>query len=67
MKIRGNRVELGEIESALTRHEKVREAAVALRRNVSGESSLVAYVVLKHVKATDETSGARLSEVSSVQ
>ena len=45
VKIRGHRVELGEVESTLTRHPEVREAAV-LARDDRGEQELVAYVVL---------------------
>ena len=46
VKVRGFRVELGEIEAALTRHPRVREAAVVVRRGKgSGEDQLVAWVV----------------------
>ncbi|MBI4662221.1 MAG: amino acid adenylation domain-containing protein [Verrucomicrobia bacterium] len=45
VKIRGHRVELGEIESVLCEHPNVREAAVTLRPNASGEDRLAAYVV----------------------
>jgi amino acid adenylation domain-containing protein len=44
VKIRGNRVELGEIESVLSRHPSVREAVV-LARAGTRESRLVAWVV----------------------
>ena len=43
IKIRGFRVELGEIESALARHPGVREAVV-LARSSGGETALAAYV-----------------------
>lgn len=44
VKIRGNRVELGEIESVLSRHPSVREAVVAARAGAR-EARLVAWVV----------------------
>ncbi|MEV6230157.1 amino acid adenylation domain-containing protein [Saccharopolyspora shandongensis] len=44
IKIRGYRVELGEIEVALAAHPQVREAVVVLHRGGSGDS-LVGYVV----------------------
>ncbi len=45
VKVRGYRVELGEIEAALRGHAAVRDAAVTLRRPRQGEPRLVAYVV----------------------
>src|SRR5262249_41113955 len=45
--IRGFRVELGEIEAALTQHPAVREAVVAARPDATGEMSLEAYIVVR--------------------
>jgi amino acid adenylation domain-containing protein len=47
IKIRGFRVELGEIESALTQHQLVRESVVVAKENAAGDKRLVAYIVPK--------------------
>ncbi|MFN6572456.1 amino acid adenylation domain-containing protein [Dendronalium sp. ChiSLP03b] len=48
VKIRGIRIELGEIESTILTHPGVREVVVVTRTiNISGEPSLVGYIVLK--------------------
>ena len=45
VKLRGFRVELGEIESVLNQHSDVRAAAAAVREKDDGHPQLVAYVV----------------------
>jgi amino acid adenylation domain-containing protein len=45
VKIRGHRVELGEIESVLSQHPAVLQSAVLVRKSDGHEARLVAYVV----------------------
>jgi amino acid adenylation domain-containing protein len=45
VKLRGFRVELGEIEAALAGHPAIRECAVVARNDTNGEKRLIAYFV----------------------
>ncbi|XXT19047.1 amino acid adenylation domain-containing protein [Sorangium sp. So ce429] len=56
IKLRGHRVELGEIEAAIEQLEGVREAAVVHRASAAGGPQLEAHVVLApgHAPAVDE-------------
>jgi thioesterase domain-containing protein/acyl carrier protein len=47
VKVRGFRVELGEIEAALGAHPSVRQSVAVVRRDGRGEASLLAYVVCR--------------------
>lgn len=53
IKIRGFRVELGEIENALKEHGDINEAVVIAKNNSIGNAMLVAYIVASEFVPTD--------------
>lgn len=54
VKVRGQRVEVGEIEAAIASHPSVAQAAVNLRRLRSGQAQLVAYVTPQGAPDADD-------------
>jgi amino acid adenylation domain-containing protein len=61
VKLRGYRVELGEIEAALNAHPLVRESVAAVREDTPGDQRLVAYLVARSEllhQADTETNGS---------
>jgi len=55
VKLRGFRVELGEIESILVQHPKVTEAVVVIREDRPGEKRVVGYLVTTDGAALDSS------------
>jgi amino acid adenylation domain-containing protein len=65
VKVRGYRVELGEVESWITRHAGIKEAAVVCRKDEAGQPYLAAYAVSDKVgdEPTTESVAAFLETV----
>ncbi len=56
VKLRGHRIDLGEIESVLRHHPDVREAVATLKDDESGQKQIVAYVSAKAGSSPDPSS-----------
>lgn len=54
VKIRGHRIELGEIEKAIQQYPDIEEVAVVAKKEPSGESNLVAYLISSKSVLMDE-------------
>jgi acyl carrier protein len=59
VKLRGFRIELAEIEAALTSHSEIVESVVEVRQAKLGGEHLVAYIVIKDESAPPSTSDLR--------
>jgi amino acid adenylation domain-containing protein len=59
VKIRGHRIELGEVEATIRGHSEVRDCVVTARRSATGAQQLAAYVVVR------EPGGAVLGQLRS--
>ncbi len=53
LKLRGYRIEMGEIEATLLRHPAVREAAAVVQRTPADETRIAAYCVVQDGQSTD--------------
>ncbi|HYH47754.1 MAG TPA: amino acid adenylation domain-containing protein, partial [Thermoanaerobaculia bacterium] len=62
VKVRGSRVELGEVEAALSRCSGVKEAAVVVREDVPGEPRIVGYFVADD--GADQLDAGRLGRLA---
>ncbi|PCK07322.1 MAG: hypothetical protein COA42_14895 [Alteromonadaceae bacterium] len=58
VKINGSRIELGEVENALTLHPQIKDAVVIAKEGASGDTKLFAYVVPKTLDASDADNNA---------
>ena len=64
VKIRGHRIDVAEIESALLDHGAIKEVLVTARENPSGETALVAYIVPAQVRVPTNSEWRRFLQVT---
>jgi len=62
VKIHGFRIELGEVEARLVEYERVKEAVVVVRENLSGDRSLCAYITLSMAQAGSGVENREIAE-----
>ena len=62
VKIRGNRIELGEISAAILKEHTIKDCVVLMREDTPGDQRLVAYVVKKRDDFSLEALRKRLAE-----
>lgn len=62
IKIRGFRVELGEIENRIIKHKNVKEAVVIASKHEKNEQCLIAYVVLDSSPEDNQIDSSRLKD-----